>query len=345
MTSLAGTGGDQGADRPKVSVAMITYNHERFVAQAVESVLMQRASFDYELVIGEDASDDATPDIVQRYQQTHPGIIRLVTSERNVGMVRNLARTIEACRGEYIALLEGDDYWTSPEKLEVQVACLDADRSAITCFHNVLQIPEDGGHEPRFQNSPDQKPISELRDLLERNFIATCSAMFRAGAVGRFPEWFFALPWGDWPLHVLNARQGSIRYIDQVMGVYRVHPNGAWRRMSQKQQVERKIICFELLRRNTDLGHVAEVRREISTLHYNLARLHARDAEWRDAQRHALTALRLAPFNPAIRGRKFLYLLRKPYTSSIRDRLPSLCHRSRGSKPRAARARSEVTGR
>lgn len=108
-------------NRMKVSVLMITYNHEKFIAQAIDSILMQQVNFDYEIVIGEDCSTDGTRAIVIQYQKEYPDKIRLLLPEENLGMHKNFVQTFRACQGEYIALLEGDDYWTSPRKLQKQV--------------------------------------------------------------------------------------------------------------------------------------------------------------------------------------------------------------------------------
>ena len=110
---------------PLVSVQMITYNHEPHIAQAIEGVLMQETDFSIELIIGEDCSTDRTRDIVLDYQKKYPEIIRVVTSEHNVGMIKNGWRTNKACRGKYIAFCEGDDYWTDPLKLQKQVDFLE----------------------------------------------------------------------------------------------------------------------------------------------------------------------------------------------------------------------------
>src|SRR5687768_16687744 len=109
----------------KVSVAMITYNHEAFVAQAIESVLMQKTDFDFELVIGEDCSTDKTREIVNGYKSKYGERIRVLLPAKNLGINRNLKQTLLACQGRYIALLEGDDYWTSSLKLQKQVNFLD----------------------------------------------------------------------------------------------------------------------------------------------------------------------------------------------------------------------------
>jgi glycosyltransferase involved in cell wall biosynthesis len=128
----------------KVSVAIITYNHEKFIAEALESVLMQVTDFRYEIVIGDDCSSDRTHEIIGDFQKNHPGKIRLLISETNIGVKKNLAQTIMACKGEYIALLDGDDYWTAPQKLRHQVGFLDSRPGCSFCFHSVKRIYEDG---------------------------------------------------------------------------------------------------------------------------------------------------------------------------------------------------------
>lgn len=111
---------------PLVSVCIVTYNHELYINKAIEGVLQQRIAFPYEIVIGEDCSTDGTREIVFSYQKRYPDIIRVITSDNNVGMFNNGTRTERACRGKYIAWCEGDDYWHHPLKLQMQVDYLEA---------------------------------------------------------------------------------------------------------------------------------------------------------------------------------------------------------------------------
>ena len=110
---------------PLVSIKMVTYNHAPFIAQAIEGVLQQKTNFPFELIIGEDCSTDGTREIVFEYQKKYPEIIRVVTSEKNIGAKRNGLRTLKACHGKYIAYCEGDDYWHDPGKLQKQVDYLE----------------------------------------------------------------------------------------------------------------------------------------------------------------------------------------------------------------------------
>jgi glycosyltransferase involved in cell wall biosynthesis len=217
----------------KVSVAMITYNHEAFIAQAIDSVLMQQTDFEVELVIGEDCSPDGTRSIVRDYAEKHPGIIKALLHPQNLGPAHgpgknNLVSVLRACRGQYIALLEGDDYWTDPLKLQKQVEFLEAHPECAICFHNVMVTYMDQQRTSHFFCPPDQKEISTLKDLLINNFIPTCSVIYRRGLFGEIPNWFHELPIGDWPLHVLNAQYGHIGYLDEGMAVFRIHAGGIW---------------------------------------------------------------------------------------------------------------------
>lgn len=213
----------------KVSVSLITYNHENFVQQAIRSVLNQEVSFDYEIVIGEDCSTDRTREIVLEFQKRYPGKIRLLERESNVGMQENFRTTLEACTGEYVALLDGDDYWTSTCKLQRQVDFLDSNKQCAMCFHSVVSMPYPEG-EPTliFPERKYRDKRCTTEDLLVENFIPTCSVMFRRGLFGNLPDWVSTLGFSDWPLHVLNAEAGAIGYLSEIMGVYRIHSGGAW---------------------------------------------------------------------------------------------------------------------
>lgn len=228
---------------------MITYNHEAYVAAAIEGVLMQQCGFDYEFIIGEDCSTDGTRGVVEAYARLHPQRIRLITSETNVGAQRNFARVFAACTGQYVALLDGDDYWTSPQKLQRQVDYLETHRDCALCFHNVQFADESGtSHPPALLNRPDQPERSVLGDLLrEGNFIATSSVMYRWESVTTLPNWWNDVWIGDWPLHVLHAEHGYIGYINEVMGAYRVHAGGLWSSSRLADQVAHEALIAQLL--------------------------------------------------------------------------------------------------
>lgn len=225
----------------KVSVAMITYNHKRFIAQAIESVLMQQVTFDLELVIGEDCSTDGTREIVLKYQKKYPGKIRLLLPEKNLGVNRNFSQTILACSGQYIALLEGDDYWTSPEKLQRQVEIMDAHHDYAICCHNVIDLKDECPQYSQPRMSEQQKDILTIEDLIDGWVAPTCSALIRRELVGEFPKWFFSLQIGELPFYILllkNTPTGKIKYLNELMAVYRIHGDGVWSSASEIQRLK-----------------------------------------------------------------------------------------------------------
>lgn len=227
-----------GATDVKVSVAMITYNHERFVAHAIESVLMQQTDFSVELVIGEDCSTDSTRAIVRDYAERYPDRIRALLPDQNLGMMLNFISVMKACEGQYVALLEGDDYWTDPSKLQKQVDFLDTHPDCAICFHNVTVVSEDGNQPPWLYCSPDQKAISTLEDVLRFNFLPTRAVVFRRGLFGEFPSWYQTMGIGDWPHNILNAAHGNIGYLDEVMAVYRKHGGGVYTSRSHDRRFD-----------------------------------------------------------------------------------------------------------
>lgn len=220
---------------------MITYNHERFIAQAIEGVLMQEANFSIELVIGEDCSMDGTRAICAQYAQAHSDRVRLLSAERNLGMQANSARTLTACRGKYIALCEGDDYWTDSNKLAKQVTRLEADETLSFCFHNVetyAQEREDRNRiwftdaDIRLSNQYRRpKHRMKLTDLLKGNFLPTGSVLFRRCLWDAIPGWVSLLPAPDWGLLCCLLKYGDAAYLDEVMGVYRLHSGSTWSSM------------------------------------------------------------------------------------------------------------------
>src|SRR6266480_3351369 len=244
----------------EVTVLLTTYNHEKYIAQALDSVLMQETDFDFEIVLLEDCSTDGTREILRAYQTKYPGKIRLRLAEHNQRSNKAFAEEFLASASVYIAMLDGDDYWTSQKKLQTQVEFLRGHPECALCFHNALRIYEDGSRVPFRHNSAGQKQISVLEDLWERNFIAGCAAMLRKDVLWQFPDWFYNLPYGDWPLYILCAHHGKIGYIDEIFGVYRIHSGGVWSRLDPIQKLEGLIAFYQTMNGNLNFrfNHLVE---------------------------------------------------------------------------------------
>lgn len=230
-----------------VSVALITYNHGPYIAKALDSILEQECDFDVEVVVGDDCSSDATRAIVEVYMRRYPGRIRLLDRDKNIGSQRNVAETMKACRGEYVAYLDGDDYWTHPRKLQRQYQALRDNPDAPLVFHSSrmlydhckpgLLAPPRSGSRVRFG----------LGQILQRNFIAAQSVMVRKEAVDWIPEWLFShpdIPW-DWPFFIECARRGDLLYINESMCAYRIHPQGLWSGQSTEVRLQALSDMFE----------------------------------------------------------------------------------------------------
>ena len=145
--------------KPKVSVSMLAYNHEKFISKAIESVLMQETEFDVELVIGEDNSPDNTREVIDSYVAKHPDKIKALYRDNNVGARQNGIEVWEACQGDYIAYLDGDDYWTDPLKLQKQADFMDKNPGCTICFTKAESIVLEGEENPRIMAPPRKKGV------------------------------------------------------------------------------------------------------------------------------------------------------------------------------------------
>ena len=211
-----------------VNICMITYNHQEYISESIESILRQATNFSIQLIIGEDHSTDRTKEICEGYAVRFPDKITLITSDGNVGMSKNFLRTYKACNGKYIAFCEGDDFWTDPNKLQKQVDFLETNPAYSGCFHNVTMMEQRNGENREWtlhKSLPKDTFITE--DILGPWFIPSPSFVFVNYTDFVLPDWFFDCQYGDLPFMLLLTLRGDIKYMDEVMGVYRLHNTGA----------------------------------------------------------------------------------------------------------------------
>ncbi len=210
---------------PKVSVVSITYNHEAFIREALDGFVAQNTDFPVEMIVADDASTDRTPAIIQEYADRHPHLFRPILRPKNIGVHANFVNTLSAARGEYVALCEGDDYWTDPRKLAKQVELLDEHPEIAVCFHPVRVIHDDGTPPAEFPPTKWRRDLS-LDALIARNFIQTNSVVYRRQqSYDDIPPDIMPI---DWYLHVRHAVNGGIAMLPETMAVYRRHPQGIW---------------------------------------------------------------------------------------------------------------------
>jgi glycosyltransferase involved in cell wall biosynthesis len=210
----------------KVSILCITYNHEKFIKQALESFIMQKTNFDFEVIIGEDCSTDNTREIIKEFEKKYPNIIKPIYREKNLGAMANFVDILCKAEGNYIALCEGDDFFIDENKLQVQADFFDNNPEYSVCFHPVKVFFENGEREEHI--FPKVEDFGEfcLEELLKNNFIQTNSVMYRKRSCYKnIPQ--NIMP-GDWYLHSYHAEFGRIGFIDKVMATYRKHEGGIW---------------------------------------------------------------------------------------------------------------------
>lgn len=248
-----------------VSVIIITYNHEKYIAQAIDSVLTQICNFNIEIVIGEDSSTDLTAKIVQSYKERYPNIITVITSDSNVGMIDNFIRTFNACKGKYIAICEGDDYWTDSFKLQKQVSFLEAHSDYSLCVHDVKTV---------FEGVPEidpfsiqwEKPVFTFEDAVVEHFVPTLSILLRRECLNILPNWFSDCMVGDRPLVLLLLLQGNGYYLHDVMGVKRKNLGGITSKKGRKNTRN-----LESLRMYHNINSISDKKYKI--LHKKIASL------------------------------------------------------------------------
>lgn len=219
---------------PLVSVLMLAYNHGPFLAEAIESVVHQRAPFAFELLIGDDCSTDDTLEVALRYQALHPDRVRVLHDTHNVGMHANHSRLVDAARGDYLAWCEGDDYWTDPLKLDRQVAVLrdHPDAGLVhTDFSHIRKVSGRWRAKERVWAGLRSIPQGDVFDeLLVANFVQTCTMMARTALVREFMASGLARRGyrvADWPLCLAISASHDVLYLDEPTAVYRLVPGSA----------------------------------------------------------------------------------------------------------------------
>lgn len=205
-----------------LSVCVRTHNQERFIREALDSVLRQHTTFPIEIIISDDASSDGTIAILKEYQMRYPDKVRLLLQETNIGGPENLKRVLEASKAKYVTCLDGDDFYTDDYKLQKQVEILEAHPEYAACFHNTWYADETG-HLFSLFNRPDFHAIHDAREFIrERWFVPIHSAVLRREYI-EFPEWYNTVMNDDYVVHLSVAKHGPYYYIPDVMVAYRRH--------------------------------------------------------------------------------------------------------------------------
>jgi hypothetical protein len=241
---------------PLVTVDMITYQHASFIKEALDSVLMQKVQFPYEICLGEDGSTDGTREICIEYAKRHADKIRLFLRNRSnparnsfkAPYMFNAAATFDACRGKYIALLEGDDCWLHPNKLQLQVNQLESDPALAASCHFAAAVQEDkpwsGSITPNFPMDS-----ATIEGILRRDVgnLHTSTWLLRRGKPMQW-EGFKSCSFGDYPILVWTLLQGTARVLPRVWSLYRIHGQGVFSSLSNEIRLRENVGLWECLK-------------------------------------------------------------------------------------------------
>ena len=235
-----------GSENIVVAIWMVTYNHEDFIGQAIDSALMQQTNFSYKLFIGEDCSTDKTREICIKYANKHPDKIELIIREKNVGAMNNALSVFKQCiksDAKYIAMTEGDDYWTDPLKLQKQVDFLETNEEYNGVFHKTAILNNSTNELSECILNKTTPDTIETANLLKGNIIRTCSIVLRIAAIqplfteNKYVKVYLDSTPGDWLIFLFAINNSKMKYLPETMAVYRMHHGGIW---SEAKDIETK---------------------------------------------------------------------------------------------------------
>ncbi len=220
----------------QVSICCITYNHEKYIEKTLDSFLNQKVDFNYEILIHDDASTDRTAEIILRYQEKYPELIKPILQKKNqyqkLGAVINPHFNYPRALGKYIALCEGDDYWNNSNKLQKQFDFMEKNSDCSTCFtaahFDNADNPEDSFIKKPINAFDGRKYSIDEAIYKAGDFITTPTIFFRTEVVQNLPDWFYNSPIGDMPLSLILGVNGKYGYLDFVGSVYRINSSSSW---------------------------------------------------------------------------------------------------------------------
>jgi len=284
----------------KITVVIITYNHVRFIRQAIESALSQQTSFDFEILISEDCSTDGTREVVLEYAAAYPDKIRSQLSPVNLGNSRVIEGVYKLIRGEYVALMDGDDYWTSPHKLQTQVEFMERHPECSICWHYQEYVNAEGKPMPS-QPAHCSKELWSLEEILEELPIGTSSVVLRRSMVPPLPDWLDKCLFLDYPIFALCMQNGPGNYLDESLGAYRIHADGLSSGMDDVTLELLSQRTFKQVFRHLVPRHEALAARLFARRWANVALKQSLKGDWRSARITARNAQQDFPHDMRLR--------------------------------------------
>lgn len=234
-----------------ISILVITYNHEKYIGQCLQSILDQEISYNLEINIIDDCSTDQTTEILKDFKKKYPNKINLFLNKENLGKKNiqlNVFKGLQTLQGKYFAIIEGDDYWSDNKKLQKQISFLENNSDFVGCGHNVVKLYEDNSKPPhRLNYWSERKEILEVEDcIMVRTFFHISSLVLRNIFKNNWPKFLSNKYACDLLYTPLFAQYGKIKYFDEDMGFYRAHETGSF---STRDTISMHIYEIEALRR------------------------------------------------------------------------------------------------
>jgi len=227
----------------KINVILITYNHAAYIRQTLESILMQEVSGNVEIIVADDCSTDNTRSIIKEYEDKTKFSFTYLQHTHNLGYVRNYQTAFNACDGDYVAIMEGDDYWTKPNHLQNHIDHLEKYPDASMSYNRHLRLFVDQGREEIFEWT-DVKDCEDIttEQLALGNRIGNLSCcMFKGKYIKGIDPKLFCMEIADWMLGMYMGQFGNLLYLKEVTSAYRIHDNGQWSKMDERSQYIRII--------------------------------------------------------------------------------------------------------
>ena len=249
-----------------VSISCITYNHQKYIAEALDGFLMQKTNFKYEIIIGEDCSTDNTKAIIESYRKKYPNKIQLIAYKDNVGATKNQIKTFNISKGKYIAMCDGDDYWTDPLKLQKQVDFMEHNPNYVICCHYSRVIDETG--EIVYENPSPVSLEFDYEDVLlgKKEETRICTLMVKNSPEIKklsLENWYYQTFGADTflKLYAMANTKEKIYVLPEVMAVYRLHKDGVYSLIDGQVRKSKMINDFNILINN--FSYSAHYKKEL----------------------------------------------------------------------------------
>ena len=284
-------------DKYKVSICVTTYNHEKFIQKALDSILCQDVNFNYQIVVADDCSSDKTRAIVTDYQKKFPEKLKVIFNEKNLGVVGNFFEAILQCDGEYIAILDGDDAML-PNKLQKQSDFLDKNIDCSIVSHEVRAFDSKTNKTLYFFKSPNKnKTKFTVEDLINYgNFISSPSKMFRKSSMPKHGLDRNIQFVADWYLSIENALNGNIGFINECLSEYRSHTTSFMKSINGKNHFEVIAYIINSLETRFPGKYSHLFKRNWAYAYLIFTTYHIKNKDYKAARKTIINSIRNKPF-------------------------------------------------